>query len=42
MILYIILFFHYGKPEGPDIDQSSPIIDTKMRKSDLMFYLIDK
>ena len=29
IILHIILFFHYGKPERPDIDQSSPIIDIK-------------
>ena len=26
IILCFILFFHYGKPEGPNIDQSSPII----------------
>ena len=28
--LHIILFFQYGKPERPDIDQSSPIIDIKL------------
>ena len=27
--LHIILFFQYGKPERPDIDQSSLIIDIK-------------
>ena len=27
IILHIILFFHDGKPERPDIDQSSAIID---------------
>ena len=29
IILHIILFFHDGKPERPDIDQSSAIIDIK-------------
>ena len=29
IILHIILFFHYGKPERPDIYQSSAIIDIK-------------